>query len=288
MKKVKSGENFNVSAATWNGFIDAAQYVQDVRQNVGFESEKSIISANEILVLNIGLSEILPFWPVFLTNPAITPSDNENYFLFRKPLYNGKPTCTDGELEKLNIGVALQKIMPGKIGKVRISGVVPAMADISDTEDRYLIINTNGHLASSAMGKIRLLNRPANTGSQFVHVLLGASGESEPQSEYNGMFKLMDSGSGVINVVNGADLTSQYCGYTDIGNAPNMSIAKSNNKNIYLIATYNSTEEKYVFNVKTSYLTGEMYWLLGSIDNLGNLTQIWTQGAIYFAWRFLI
>ena len=33
MEKVRSGEQVRISAATWNAFIDAANYVKESRQN---------------------------------------------------------------------------------------------------------------------------------------------------------------------------------------------------------------------------------------------------------------
>ena len=52
MEKVRSGETVTIRAATWNAFIDAANYVKEARQNQRGKGLKSGIQTGIVLVKN--------------------------------------------------------------------------------------------------------------------------------------------------------------------------------------------------------------------------------------------
>ena len=52
MEKVRSGETVTIRAATWNAFIDAANYVKEARQNQRAKGLKSGIQTGIVLVKN--------------------------------------------------------------------------------------------------------------------------------------------------------------------------------------------------------------------------------------------
>ena len=51
MEKVRSGETVTIRAATWNAFIDAANYVKEARQNQRGKGLKSGIQTGIILYI---------------------------------------------------------------------------------------------------------------------------------------------------------------------------------------------------------------------------------------------
>lgn len=267
VQKVSAGEAFKPSANLENAVRDFFCGAK------GFGSEKlSFPSAKNVTVDVFNCANV--------AIPALSPVEFVDEQRCGKAL--GVKLFSNSD-DTVFFAIAEESIAPNRFGRALLSG--PVILDIAGTPQKFIKPTASGWYVFSENGMCRVLQ----VKGENVCVLLSGGGFiNSADNEYNGMFKIVDSGNGTINVVNGADITSQYCGETDIGKVPIMSMSKSNNKNVYLIGTYNSTEEKYVFNVKTSYSSGEMYWLLGSIDNTGNLTQIWTQGAIYFAWRFLI
>ena len=62
MKKVKSGEKFQVKADTWNAFIDAAHYVKN--QSTNIRSDSNVYARNSVFVKVINDSG--ENWDIFM------------------------------------------------------------------------------------------------------------------------------------------------------------------------------------------------------------------------------
>ena len=73
MQKVLPGQPVKIRASTWNGFIDAANYVQNQQRGIGGVPGKTANDFGTVLVRNDAGVVMNQFCAVALTNLLVTP-----------------------------------------------------------------------------------------------------------------------------------------------------------------------------------------------------------------------
>ena len=98
MNKVQTGDPIQIKAATWNSFIDAAEYVKNLQSDQGGGAFRNGNSSGVILLKN-GESTLFPrFSAMAITDVLIRPDANEPEFTGKcvSPVFcHGNHRCTD-------------------------------------------------------------------------------------------------------------------------------------------------------------------------------------------------
>lgn len=122
-------------------------------------------------------------------------------------------------------------------------------------------------------------------------ILLGGGAESG----YNGYFKVIKAGND-YRVVDGGNVSSPYCGKTDVGDVPAASLGDVRGKTVYLIVTYGrasegATSDTYLFRFDTVLPDSSQKFgmaVIATVNTGGAIIQHWKDGAIYFGSRYYI
>lgn len=140
MAKVGAGDDFNPSAADWNSFVDAADFVKTIRitQNRGRQAVQPNFTV--VTVYNDSGSDLKRFEAVGISD-VLCPPDNSDEnadatieWGSRAVLKVKKPVAAD----KGKWGVLLEHIPAGEIGKAAISGIVQCRVSLTATSDLYV------------------------------------------------------------------------------------------------------------------------------------------------------
>ena len=177
MEKVRSGEAVTISAATWNAFIDAANYVKDVRQNRRGAGLKSGVETGIVLVQNAESGLRGRFSALVLCDIAVHPDANEDEFASCPPVFIGR--AMTGDREGWPYAILLEPLEGGQIGRAMVLGVVPAKVAIQDAEDGFAVPapgSTTGALQSNSAGAARILWKAGGAGEQWCILQLGGAG----------------------------------------------------------------------------------------------------------------
>ena len=134
MEKVRSGEQVRISAATWNAFIDAANYVKESRQNSHGKGLKSGIQTGIVLVKNAESEPRERFAALVLCDIAVPPNLNEDEFLSCAPVFVGQKMTE--EREGKPYAILLEPLAHDQIGRAMVLGIVPAKVTIQDADER--------------------------------------------------------------------------------------------------------------------------------------------------------
>lgn len=156
LRKVKPGDGINgLSAGDWNAFIDTARDVQRLRRvgAVPPPSERQ----QTVKVRNIAASDIDMGGIVSLDAPIFGPSDNLAEFRHRFSFDASIPSAAT----KGRIGVAVEPIAQGRIGRVLTSGLAVCRVDVTDPTADYASESAGVHdrLLTSANGHARIVWR---------------------------------------------------------------------------------------------------------------------------------
>ena len=177
MEKVRSGEQVRISAATWNAFIDAANYVKESRQNSHGKGLKSGIQTGIVLVKNAESEPRERFAALVLCDIAVPPNLNEDEFLSCAPVFVGQKMTE--EREGKPYAILLEPLAHDQIGRAMVLGIVPAKVTIQDADDQYAVPtpgSTAGALQSDSTGVARILWKAGGAGSQWCLLQLGGAG----------------------------------------------------------------------------------------------------------------
>ena len=177
MEKVRSGETVTIRAATWNAFIDAANYVKEARQNQRGKSLKSGIQTGIVLVKNAESELRERFAALVLCDIAVPPNLNEDEFVSCTPVFIGQKMTE--EREGKPYAILLEPLAQNQIGRAMVLGIVPAKVTIQDADDQYAVPtpgSTTGALQSDSTGVARILWKAGGAGSQWCLLQLGGAG----------------------------------------------------------------------------------------------------------------
>jgi len=180
MEKVRSGEKVVIRAATWNAFVDAANFTQSMRQNQLGGGLKSGLGFGIVPLKNCEERDYGRFSALVLTGICVTPDTNEDEFLSCHAVFNGNRMTE--EREGRPYAVLLEPIAAGQIGRAMVMGITPAKVTVNDSEDSYAVPkpgSSTGEMESSTTGVARILWKGSGAGSQWCLLQLGGAGSGE-------------------------------------------------------------------------------------------------------------
>ncbi len=184
MEKVRQGEQVVIKASTWNGFVDAANWVKEAKQNSLGVGIKSGIGGGIVPMKNMEETAYPRFSALVITGVAVSPSANEDEFVSCPTVFEGQKMTT--EREDMPYAILLEPIEPGEIGRAMLLGLTPAKVSIKSAEDQYAVPKANsedGALESSETGVARILWKAGGSGLQWCVLQLGGAGGGKPDEK---------------------------------------------------------------------------------------------------------
>ena len=153
MEKVRSGEAVSIKAATWNAFVDAANWVKEAKQNSLGVGIRSGIGGGIVPMKNMEDAAYPRFSALVITGVAVSPSANEDEFVSCPPVFEGQRMIA--EREGMPYAVLLEPVEAGGIGRAMLLGLTPAKVVINSADDKYAVPKVGsdaGALESSETG----------------------------------------------------------------------------------------------------------------------------------------
>jgi hypothetical protein len=293
MKKVISGDKFQVKASTWNSFIDAAEHHKHTQLKLGADTLWGSIKTGIVLVRNDSGSLLEQFMPVILDDLIIQPDDaeKEQEFKSRVPVFSGKKVSADNKDKPFAI---LQVPLESeKIGKALIQGITPAKINVGNESHQYAKLDAS-ELVSCSNGVGRILWKESGTGEKWALLQLGGGGSGG--NDYSGFFRLTadEDNENTIKIVDGTDTLGDNCGIYVSGidkiTVPEKTLSITGESYIIFEAVY--ADEKWITEIKAQSsfpeFTAEKFTaLLGIVkwnseeNVMGEIIQIWNNGIIY-------
>ena len=184
MEKVRQGEQVVIKASTWNGFVDAANWVKEAKQNTLGGGISSGIGGGIVPMKNMEETAYPRFSALVITGVAVSPSANEDEFVSCPTVFEGQKMTT--EREDMPYAILLEPIEPGEIGRAMLLGLTPAKVTIKSAEDQYAVPKANsedGALESSETGVARILWKAGGSGLQWCVLQLGGAGGGKPDEK---------------------------------------------------------------------------------------------------------
>ena len=191
MEKVHQGEAVNIKAATWNSFLDAADFARRARRLVGAQAVPSGFGGNMVYVRN-KCGETIPRFGAVVLADAVIPHDAASEDIeCETPAFDGGPVDggeeseseEEAEKEGRPFAVAVEPIADGEIGRALALGVTPAKVEIVHEEDlcaEPVPGSTSGAMRSTNVGYARIVWKEDGTGEKWCFIRLGAS---EPRAD---------------------------------------------------------------------------------------------------------
>ena len=191
MDKVRQGEAVSIKAATWNSFLDAAEFARRARRLVGAQAVPSGFGGNMVYVRN-KCGETIPRFGAVVLADAVIPHDAASEDIeCETPAFDGVPADGGGESESEEesekevrpFAVAVEPIADGEIGRALALGVTPAKVEIVHEEDlcaEPVPGSTSGAMRSTNVGYARIVWKEDGTGEKWCFIRLGAS---EPRAD---------------------------------------------------------------------------------------------------------
>ena len=177
MEKVRQGEQIVIRAETWNGFVDAANFVKEARQNSLGVGIRSGIGGGIVPLKNMEDRDYPRFSALVITGVAISPSANEDEFVSCPTVFEGQRMTA--EREDMPYAIFLEPVAAHEIGRAMLLGLTPAKVAINSADDKYAVPKAgsdSGALESSATGVARILWKAGGSGTQWCVLQLGGAG----------------------------------------------------------------------------------------------------------------
>ena len=174
MEKVRTGEQVSIKAATWNAFVDAANFVKEARQNRSANGVSSGLDVGIVRLKNGESTLYSRFSALVITGVCVTAETNEDEFTSCPPVFEGLKMTADREGKPY--AVLLEPIEAGAIGRAMVLGVTPAKVVINASDEDYAVPkadSSTGALESSATGTARILWKAGGSGEQWCVLQLG-------------------------------------------------------------------------------------------------------------------
>lgn len=211
LNKVTKGQKFQPTATTWNGFVDAANWVQQQQQNTLQNIQRLQNQTGIVLAYNADTIDADILGAVALTAIQIEPNgvQAKRTFIADVPYFKfGR--VTEENKSKFATAILQQPIKKGETGKALVMGVTPAYVNIENENHGFAVPDTNTALGlkSSSDGDIKILWKPTGSGKQLCMVAVGLGGALA----YKSIFKLQQK-DGSIEIVNGADEKESNAGF---------------------------------------------------------------------------
>ena len=209
--KVNKGQKFQPTATVWNGFVDAANWVQQQQQNTTSNTERLKNQNGIVFVKNSSGSDADVLSVVALSDFMIKPTNDEakRTFIADVPFFSFTKVTKDN-LDKTPIAVLQQPIKNGESGKALMMGVTPCYVNIENNSHTSAVADSSTAFGakSSTDGDIKILWKPSGTGKQLCMVGVGLGGSTA----YKSIFKLQAK-DGKIEISDGSDENSSKAGF---------------------------------------------------------------------------
>lgn len=169
-----------IKAATWNSFIDAANFVKALQSNQSGYSLRSGVHNGIVFIRNAEGSTWPQYGAMVLSDIVVKPNSNELEFKSGVPIFYGRK-MTDS-YEEYPYGILLEPAEPGKLARAMLLGVTPAKVNIVESDHKFAVPAPNsatGALESSDEGIARILWKAGNSGSQWCILQLGGAGSGD-------------------------------------------------------------------------------------------------------------
>ena len=180
MEKVRTGEQVSIKAATWNAFVDAANFVKEARQNRSANGVSAGLDVGIVRLKNGESTLYSRFSALVITGVCVTAETNEDEFTSCPPVFEGLKMTADREGKPY--AVLLEPIEAGAIGRAMVLGVTPAKVVINASDEDYAVPkadSSTGALESSATGTARILWKAGGSGEQWCVLQLGGAGAGQ-------------------------------------------------------------------------------------------------------------
>ena len=177
MEKVRQGEQVVIKASTWNGFVDAANWVKEAKQNTLGGGIRSGIGGGIVPLKNMEDRDYPRFSALVITGVAVSPNANEDEFVSCPTVFEGQRMTS--EREDMPYAILLEPVAAHEIGRAMLLGLTPAKVSIQSSDDQYAVPKPNsdsGELQSSETGVARILWKAGGSGSQWCVLQLGGAG----------------------------------------------------------------------------------------------------------------
>jgi hypothetical protein len=175
LQKVIAGDKLDsIPAGTWNGFIDAANFVRNLTLSDTANLAPQVATGGAIVpIYNNSGSTRRRFEILGIDGLKITQSDNANWP--QAPVLIGTtPTISSGHTRKF--ALLQEPIASGKIGLALIDGVSPCKLKIQDAGDDFAdALDTDGtQLVTGSYGAAQILYKESGTGTgKWAYVRVG-------------------------------------------------------------------------------------------------------------------
>ena len=177
MEKVNPGDPVEIRAATWNAFVDAANFARGASSNQLGKGLRSGVDVGIVLVKNTASTTYPRFSALVLADVCIGASANEDEFTSCTPVFEG--AAMTAQREGMPFAVLLEPVEAGSVGRGMVLGVTPAKVRIASADDEYAVPksgSSTGELESSSTGVARILWKAGTSGEQWTLLQLGGAG----------------------------------------------------------------------------------------------------------------
>jgi|GEM_PF-6312729 len=203
MAKVLPGEKFRPSAAEWNSFIDAAEWVKRQAHAALLPEQRAALRPTAVLVRNDSAYD----WPrggvVGLGSAVFSPAENESQY-WASPVFVGEVPAV-GTYGSSHVagrwGVLRDPVPRGAVGLAFVAGVVRAQVYLADTWHFRADIEDGQYarLRSYPGGRALILDIDrSSVGTKWATLLVGVN----PFVKYDGVldFALAPDGSATMSI----------------------------------------------------------------------------------------
>ena len=285
IKRVQPGA-MRIPANDYNQMASAAEQVQAWQKSFNGGIDNAFSNGGILIdVCNDSSEPINIYSPIELVAPMPVLTDTLAVdYNSRRPAFKGKAASSS---TKDVFVISQNKILPKEIKPCLALGMTVAKVTISSAAHQYAVPDTAnpGKLKSAALGICRILWKAGDSGEVWTMLQLGGSGGGD--SEYNGYFKVISSGTNKIKVIDGANPEATVCGSFTAGS--NISCAATelttSGAGVVYIRIYrnnNAWDYEFGFAATLPSVSQEIYIPLASVDVSGNPGQQWTGGAITY------
>lgn len=173
LKKVQPGDDLNISARTFNTFIDTAQWAARQRGTQTRSRQPKNLPQSGVVLVKNETGELREQGDALgIDGPIFTPADNLATFKGQVAL---RGVALDPAEHFGAFVVLLEPLADGKIGRAVIAGVAVALVQMRHAKHRFAdaAAGEPQRLASAVVGAARILWKQYDTGTSWAILEIG-------------------------------------------------------------------------------------------------------------------